>query len=70
MGIEGALSMGVKRPWREADHSLPSSVEVKEYVELYLHFSNTPSWCRAHLKAQVIEYLPYHLISIQKLTKN
>jgi hypothetical protein len=27
----------VKRPEREADHSLPSSAEVKECVELYLH---------------------------------
>jgi hypothetical protein len=26
----GALSLGVKRPGREADHSPPSSVEVKE----------------------------------------
>jgi hypothetical protein len=36
-GVSGALSLGVKRPGREADHSLPSSAEVKEYVELYLH---------------------------------
>jgi len=27
----------VKRPGREADHSHPSSAEVKECVELYLH---------------------------------
>jgi hypothetical protein len=27
----------VKRPGREADHSPPSSAEVKEYVELYVH---------------------------------
>jgi hypothetical protein len=27
--IPGALSLGVKRPRREADHSLPSSAEVK-----------------------------------------
>jgi hypothetical protein len=32
---------------READHSLLSSVEVKEWVELYLHSPNTPSWRRA-----------------------
>jgi hypothetical protein len=35
--VRGALSLGVKRPVREADHSPPSSVEVKEYVNLYLH---------------------------------
>jgi hypothetical protein len=28
--VPGALSLGVKRPGREADHSLPSSAEVKE----------------------------------------
>jgi hypothetical protein len=28
--VRGALSLGVKRPGREADHSPPSSVEVKE----------------------------------------
>jgi len=33
----GALSLGVKQPERDADHSLPSSAEVKECVELYLH---------------------------------
>jgi len=35
--ILGALSLGVKRPGSEADHSPPSSAEVKECVELYLH---------------------------------
>jgi hypothetical protein len=29
---------------READHSPPSSAEVKEWVELYVHSPNTPSW--------------------------
>jgi hypothetical protein len=28
--IKGALSLGVKRPGREADHSPPSNLEVKE----------------------------------------
>jgi hypothetical protein len=28
--VPGALSLGVKLPGREADHSPPSSVEVKE----------------------------------------
>jgi len=32
----GALSLGVKRPGREADHSSPPSAEVKG-VELYPH---------------------------------
>jgi hypothetical protein len=34
---------------REVDHSLPSSAEVKEWVELYLHSPNTPSWRGAPL---------------------
>jgi hypothetical protein len=34
---------------READHSPPSSAEVKECVELYLHSLNNPSWRGAHL---------------------
>jgi hypothetical protein len=28
----------------EADHSPPSSAEVEEWVELYLHSPDTPSW--------------------------
>jgi hypothetical protein len=32
-----ALSLGVKRPSREANHSPPSSPEVKEWLELYIH---------------------------------
>jgi hypothetical protein len=35
--VPGAFSMGVKRPGREADHSPPSSAEVKGRVELYFH---------------------------------
>jgi hypothetical protein len=42
--IPGALSLGVKRPGRKADHSPPSRAEVKECVELYLHSLNMPSW--------------------------
>jgi hypothetical protein len=42
--VPGALSLGVKRPGREADHSPPSSAEVKEWVELNIHSPNTPSW--------------------------
>ena len=32
---------GVKRPGRVVDHPSPSSAEVKERIELYLH---SPSW--------------------------
>jgi hypothetical protein len=48
--VLGALSLGVKRPGREADHSPPSSAEVKECVVLYFHSPNMPSWCGYQLK--------------------
>jgi len=40
----GAVSLRVKRPELEADHSPPSSAEIKQCVEIYLHSPNTPSW--------------------------
>jgi hypothetical protein len=52
MGNGGGLSLGVKRPGREADHSPPSNAQVKECVQLYLHFPNTSAWRGAQLKAQ------------------
>jgi hypothetical protein len=42
--VPGALSPGLKRPGREADHSPPFSADVKECVGLYLHSPITPSW--------------------------
>jgi len=39
MGTVGSF-LRVKRQGREADHSPPSSVEVKEWGELYLHSPN------------------------------
>jgi hypothetical protein len=48
--VPRALSLGLKPPGREADHTPPSSAEVKECVELYLHTPSTPSWRSAQLK--------------------
>jgi hypothetical protein len=48
--VPGALSLGIKRSGREADHSSPSSAEVKEWVELYLYSPNKPPWRGAQLK--------------------
>jgi hypothetical protein len=45
--VPGALSVGVKGPGREPDHSPPSSAEVKECVTLYPHSPNTPPWLGA-----------------------
>jgi hypothetical protein len=47
--VPGALSLGIKRPRSEADHSAPSSAEVEEREELYLHSPYTPSWRGAQL---------------------
>jgi hypothetical protein len=35
--VPGALTLGTKRPSREADHSPPSNAKVEECVELYRH---------------------------------
>jgi hypothetical protein len=48
--LPGTLSLVIKRPGRKADHSPPSSVEVKEGVELKFHSPRTPSWRGAQLK--------------------
>jgi hypothetical protein len=56
--VPGALSLGVKQPGREADHSPPSSAEVKECAELYLHSPNTPPWRGAQLKHRTTLPLP------------
>jgi len=48
--VPGSLPLRVKRPGREADHSPPSSAEVKEWVEQYVHSPNTPTWRGAQLK--------------------
>jgi hypothetical protein len=37
--IPGALPPGVKRPWREADHSPPASAEVKK---MWIYTSTPP----------------------------
>jgi hypothetical protein len=34
---------------READHTPSASAQVKEWVELYLHSPNMPSWSGAQL---------------------
>jgi hypothetical protein len=48
--IPGALSLGMEWLGREADHSPPSTAQVKDCVELYSQSFNTPSWRGAQLK--------------------
>jgi hypothetical protein len=52
---------------REANHSPPSSAEVKEWVEPYLHSPNTPSWRGAQLgrRATTLLLLSRRLTALQ-----
>jgi hypothetical protein len=59
--VRGALSLGVKRQGRKSDHSPPSSVEVKECVELYLHSPNTSSWCGVQLSTDEYKLCSFSL---------
>jgi len=52
--VQGALSLGVKRPGREADNSPPSSAEVKNAWSYTSTLPNTPSWRDAQLKKKEI----------------
>jgi len=47
--IPGTLSLGLKRPAREADHSHPASAEVNN-VWSYTSTPSTPLWRDANLK--------------------
>jgi len=54
---EGALSLGVERPVREADHSPPPSVVVKNAC-----YTSTPqyiflAWCSVKAQGQLYLYL-------------
>jgi hypothetical protein len=51
---------------READHSPPSSAEVKEWVELYLHSPNAPSWRGAQLGEHRGNFLGEPLMNFTK----
>jgi hypothetical protein len=66
MGTRGSFP-GVKRPVCEADHSPPSSAEVKEWVELYLHYPNTPSWRGAQLKHR--DNFNFYILTFVSITR-
>jgi hypothetical protein len=57
--IPETLSLGVKWPGRKVDPSHPSSAEVKECVELYLHSPSTSSWGDAQLSIGTNLSLPF-----------
>jgi hypothetical protein len=61
--VPGTLSLGVKRPGREADHSPPSCTEFKECLEL----TSTPQYAFMALcsvKAQGQLYLYLYLLPV------
>jgi hypothetical protein len=49
MGTGGPFPGGKARPVRDADHSPPSSAEVRNVKELYLLSLQAPAWCVAGL---------------------
>jgi hypothetical protein len=54
--VPRTLSLGVKQPGREVDHSPPSSAKAKKWVVLHLHSPNTLSWYSAQLKKHRDEF--------------
>jgi hypothetical protein len=56
--VPAALSVMIKRPGREAEHSPSSSAEVR-WVDQYLHSPITPSWRGAQLKRRTGTTLLY-----------
>jgi len=64
--VLGALSLEVKWLKREADHSPPTSAEVKECMELYLHSPDTPSWHGAQLKKKHRDNFTFIFIVVYK----
>jgi hypothetical protein len=55
--VSGALSLGVKRPGREANHSLPSSAEIKNawsYIPLPQY--SFMAWCSVNAQGQFYLY--------------
>jgi hypothetical protein len=54
----GSYPMGTRgsRPGCESGHSPPSSAEIKDRVELYLHSPKTSSWRCAQLKKSLNLY--------------
>jgi hypothetical protein len=70
--VPGALSLEIRWPGREADHSLPSSVEVKMSGAIP-PLPNTPSSRGAELKESTGTSLPlplYHLTDIHEKYSN
>jgi len=59
--VPEVLSLWVERSEQDANHSPPSSAEVKEWVKLHFHSPNTPSWSGVHFKKITGTILPLPL---------
>jgi hypothetical protein len=67
-GLSGSLSLGVKRPGREADRSPPSSAEAKNPWR-YISTPSTPSGRGAQLKHRIYTFtftLLFHVCEVVK----
>jgi hypothetical protein len=57
--VTGALSLGIKQPVREADHSPPSSAEVKNaWSYTSTHQYNFMAWCSVKAQGQIYLLCP------------
>jgi hypothetical protein len=63
-----ALSPGVKRQGREADHSPPSSVEVKN-GRVVPPLPHTSTWCAAYLIKYRDKFTFYQCVTISVFTQ-
>jgi hypothetical protein len=68
MGIKGSFPGG-KAAGAWSWPLTPSSAEVREWVALYRHSPNTPSWCGARLKEKTATTLPF-IYFLRKNYKN
>jgi len=67
MGTGGSFP-GAKWLGHEANPSPPSSVDVKECVDLWFHSPNTPPWCDAHLKRLYVHWQEEKMKYVTKLS--
>jgi hypothetical protein len=65
MGTRGSFPRGKVRPGRNADHSPPSSAEVKYEQELYLLSPHAPQW---HVAGHLYLYYFISLIRVHTTT--
>jgi hypothetical protein len=65
--VPEALSLSIKRPGREVNHSPPSSAKVKNVCEAVPPLHNTPAWRGAQLKKKQRDNFNFLLFSLAML---